>query len=67
MKRLSAALAVLIFAVLLCSALAVPAAAADTSGFAAEVVRLVNVERAKAGLDAALIRVCGMSPLFLCI
>jgi len=51
MKRLSSILAVFIAVVLLCGVLSAPAAA-DTSGWAAEVVRLVNAERAKAGLSA---------------
>ena len=51
MKRLSSILAVFIAVVLLCGVLSAPAAA-DTSGWAAEVVRLVNAERAKAGLPA---------------
>ena len=52
MKRLSSILAVLIAVILLCGTLSAPAAAADTAGYAAEVVRLVNAERARAGLPA---------------
>jgi len=50
-KHLSSVLAVLV-ALAVCAALALPAAAADTAGYAAEVARLVNAERAKAGLPA---------------
>ena len=50
MKRVVSLLAA---AVLLCGIAAMPAAAAPaTSGFAAEILRLVNAERAKAGLSA---------------
>ena len=49
MKRIMAVLTAL---ALLCGAFALPAAAIDSSAFAAEVLRLVNEERAKAGLAA---------------
>ena len=51
MKRFASILAVFTALALLCGVFAVPAAAAvNTDGFAAEVVRLVNEERAKEGL-----------------
>jgi uncharacterized protein YkwD len=52
MKRIRSAMAALIALALLCGAFALPAAAIDTGAFAAEVLRLVNEERAKAGLAA---------------
>jgi len=51
MKRIRSAMAALIALALLCGAFMLPAAAADTESFAAEVLRLVNEERAKAGLS----------------
>jgi len=51
MKRiLSTAMAVFAALALLCGAFALPAAAANGEAFAAEVLRLVNEERKKAGL-----------------
>jgi len=50
MKRIRSAMAALTALALLCGAFTLPAAAADTSAFAAEVLRLVNEERGKAGL-----------------
>ena len=51
MKRILSLFAIVTVLALLCGAFAAPAAAAvNTDGYAAEVVRLVNVERAKEGL-----------------
>ena len=52
MKRTLSFFAVILSLALLLGVFAMPAAAADTSGYAAEVARLVNGERAKAGLPA---------------
>ena len=52
MKRFLSLFAVLVTLAALCGAFAPAASAADTSGYAAEVLRLVNAERKKAGLSA---------------
>ncbi|MCL1952475.1 MAG: CAP domain-containing protein [Oscillospiraceae bacterium] len=46
MKRISSVLAVVLALALLCGAFALPAAAVDTTGFAAQVASLCNAERA---------------------
>jgi len=50
MKRIRTVIALAAVISLLAGFFALPAAAADTSGYAAEVLRLVNAERKKAGL-----------------
>ena len=50
MKRIRIFISLLAAFALLAGLCALPAAAADTSGYAAEVLRLVNAERKKAGL-----------------
>ena len=50
MKRVRTLISLLAAAALLAGFFALPAAAKDTSGFEAEVLRLVNAERRNAGL-----------------
>ena len=62
-KRILTNFATIVTLITFCGILAVPAAAIDTQPIPTRLCAWSTL----AGLDAALIRVCGMSPLFLCI